>query len=96
MLELLVPLVHAETRQRVTAERAMLEVLDGSCRTPIAALAVFEDGAIRLDGLVARPDGSQVIRTARRAPAADARAMGADAGRELMRRAGPRFLDSGG
>ena len=96
VLELLVPLVHAETRQRVTAERAMLEVLDGSCRTPIAALAVFEDGAIRLDGLVARPDGSQVIRTARRAPAADARAMGADAGRELMRRAGPRFLDSGG
>jgi Porphobilinogen deaminase len=43
----------------VTAERACLEVLDGSCRTPIAALAEHEPGGIlRLRALIALPDGS--------------------------------------
>lgn len=84
----------AETTLRVSAERAMLEVLDGSCRTPIAGLAeVAGDGALRLRALIARPDGSEVLETSRRGAAADAVAMGRDAGDELRRRAGPGFLD---
>jgi len=72
-----------------------LEVLDGSCRTPIAALArAAEDGTLALTGLVARPDGSEVLTTERQGRAADARAMGMDAGRELRRRAGPGFMES--
>ncbi|HEX2526944.1 MAG TPA: hydroxymethylbilane synthase [Geminicoccus sp.] len=47
----------------VTAERAMLAVLDGSCRTPIAGLAVATgEGSYRLEGLVASPDGRSVHR----------------------------------
>jgi hydroxymethylbilane synthase len=95
VLALLAPLNHVATLRRVTAERAMLEVLDGSCRTPIAALArAGEDGTLTMTGLVARPDGTQVITTERRGRAADARAIGIDAGRELRRRAGPGFLDT--
>ena len=84
---------------RVAAERACLEVLDGSCRTPIAALAETlgaESGEggmeIRLRALVCLPDGSQAHRAERRGTIADAVALGRDAGAELRAAAGPAFF----
>jgi hydroxymethylbilane synthase len=91
--EILAPLHHAPTARAVTAERALLGVLDGSCRTPIAALAVGRTfGRLRLDALIAKTDGSQVLRTAREGPEADAAEMGRDAGEELRRDGGPGFF----
>ncbi len=97
MADLLARFDDAETRARVSAERAMLEVLDGSCRTPIAGHAeVDAEGALFLRALVARPDGSELIDTSRRGTIAEAEAMGRDAGDELRRRAGPGFFDPPG
>lgn len=91
--EFLKLLHHAASGFAVAAERGVLEMLDGSCRTPIAALAVARTfGRLRLDALVARPDGSKVIRTAREGPEADGAEMGRDAGEELRRDAGPGFF----
>ncbi len=84
---------HAATATCVRAEHAMLAVLDGSCRTPIAGHAVLTGNDLHLRGLIARPDGSEVISTERRGKAADAAAMGRDAGQELKRRGGPGFFD---
>jgi hydroxymethylbilane synthase len=93
MRDFLQPLHHAATGYAVAAERGVLETLDGSCRTPIAALAIGRTfGRLRLDALVARPDGSQVIRTAREGAESDAVAMGRDAGEELKLQAGPGFF----
>ena len=72
----------------------MLSVLDGSCRTPIAGHAVLTDGVIHLRGLIAKPDGSQLIATERRGGFADAEALGRDGGQELLRRGGPGFLST--
>jgi hydroxymethylbilane synthase len=83
---------HAPTAVCVRAEHAMLVVLDGSCRTPIAGHAILTDGELHLRGLIARPDGSEVIATERRGPIADAAALGRDAGNELKRRGGPGFF----
>lgn len=84
---------HAPTATCVAAEHAMLAVLDGSCRTPIAGHAVLTaDGALHLRGLIAKPDGSELIATERHGPASDAEAMGRDAGHELRRRGGPGFF----
>ncbi len=84
---------HATTATCVAAEHAMLAALDGSCRTPIAGHAILDaDGALYLRGLIARPDGSELIATERRGPAADAEAMGREAGDELKRRGGPGFF----
>ena len=88
----LAALDHRETAARVGAERACLEVLDGSCRTPIAALAELEGAELRLRALVAMPDGSRAHRAERRGPAADAEALGRDAGAELRGAAGPAFF----
>ncbi|HJN23466.1 MAG: hydroxymethylbilane synthase [Rhodospirillales bacterium] len=91
--DLLAPLNDHQTMTRVTAERAFLEVLDGSCRTPIAALAEFAgDGALLFRGLIARPDGSELLRAERRGAAAAAALMGHDAGSELRGRAGRGFF----
>lgn len=85
---------HATTSVCVSAEHAMLAVLDGSCRTPIAGHAVLTGDSLHLRGLIARPDGSEVIFTERHGSAADARAMGRDAGQELKRKGGPDFFSS--
>lgn len=90
---ILEPLNHGPSATCVAAERALLAALDGSCRTPIAALAELAgDGTLFLRALVASPNGSRVIRTERRGPAGDARALGADAGAELRARAGRDFF----
>lgn len=84
---------HAPTATAVAAEHAMLEVLGGSCRTPIAGHAVLEaDGSLFLRGLIAKLDGSALIDVERRGPSADAQAIGRDTGDELKRRGGPGFL----
>ncbi len=83
---------HEATGVCVRAEHAMLVVLDGSCRTPIAGHAILTDGALHLRALIARPDGSTVIETERHGSASEAAAMGRDAGEELKRRGGPGFF----
>ena len=85
---------HGPTATCVKAEHAMLAVLDGSCRTPIAGHAVLTDGVLHLRGLIAKPDGSQLIAMERRGDMADAEALGRDAGHELLRRGGPGFLST--
>jgi hydroxymethylbilane synthase len=90
---LLAPLDHAETADCIAAERGLLAALDGSCRTPIAALAtVSAPRQISLRAMVLRPDGSEIHETTRAGAAEDAAAMGRDAGAELKARAGPNFL----
>jgi hydroxymethylbilane synthase len=85
---------HAATATCVAAEHAMLAVLDGSCRTPIAGHAVLTaDGSLHLRGLILKPDGSQAIATERTGPAKDAASLGKDAGLELKQRGGPGFLE---
>ncbi|MGH6660315.1 MAG: hydroxymethylbilane synthase [Rhodospirillales bacterium] len=92
--ELLAAIGHGPSMACVTAERAMLAALDGSCRTPIAGLAeVDSNGDLTLRGLVARPDGSKLLQTSRAGSVADAEMIGRDAGLELKRRAGPGFFD---
>ncbi len=83
---------HSVTGQRVTAERACLAVLDGSCRTPIAAYAELAGSELYLRALIALPDGSVIHRREGRAAAADAAKLGAEIGRQLTELAGPDFL----
>ena len=89
---LLAPLDDEATTIRLTAERAFLRALDGSCRTPIAGLAEIVEGNLRFRGEIIRPDGSETHATARTGALSDAEAMGLDAAEELKARGGPGFF----
>jgi hydroxymethylbilane synthase len=91
-LDLLARLDDAATRIAVTAERAFLAALDGSCKTPIAALARLHGAEVELDGLVVTPDGRAWHRANRRGPLGEARALGVAAGHALKAAAGPDFI----
>jgi hydroxymethylbilane synthase len=93
-LELLRALDDATTALAVTCERAFLAQLDGSCRTPIAGLAEIADGVLRFRGLVLNPQGTEWHEIEQCGAPSDAARIGADAGRELLARAGPNFLTS--
>lgn len=90
---LLAPLNDPETADRAAAERSLLAGLDGSCRTPIAALAEIADTGLYLRAAIVRPDGSELIETERRGPAGDAARLGDDAADELRGRGGEGFFD---
>ncbi len=83
----------AESQIRVIAERAFLTRLDGSCRTPIAALAELDGDTLWFRGLIISPDGKIIHETSRSGKRADAHAMGTDAAEELAGKAGPGFFD---
>jgi hydroxymethylbilane synthase len=75
----------------VTAERAMLAALDGSCRTPIAGLATIDGDRLSLDALLLAPDGSAERRDRGAGAVAEAAAIGKQVGERLRREAGPEF-----
>lgn len=90
---LLAPLNDGPTTLCVTAERAMLAALDGTCRTPIGGLATLDGDRLTLDGLLVWPDGSGLQRFRQTGDSGDAAALGEQVGRELRRRAGPKFFE---
>ena len=81
-----------DTSTALAVERAFLAELDGSCRTPIGGHARVADGVVRFHGIIVRPDGSEAFEVLREGRREDAAALGADAGRELKRRAGADFF----
>ena len=96
VLEALSAISDGETWAALTAERAFLAELEGSCRTPIAGLARIEAGSLRLTGEVLRTDGSERFDVAAEGAPADAERLGREAGRELASRLPEGVLVKGG
>jgi len=82
--QLIAPLHHPATAERVIAERAMNARLHGGCQVPIAGHAVHRDGQLHLRGLVGMPDGSRVMRAERSGPVADAERLGSEVADDLL------------
>ncbi len=83
----------ADTATALAAERAFLEVLDGSCKTPIAGHAIVNGSTLQFRGLIAKPDGSAAFDIAGTGDRSHAATIGADCGRELKHRGGPGFFE---
>jgi hydroxymethylbilane synthase len=84
---------HGETGLRLAAERAFLARLDGSCQTPIAALATIEGETLRLRGEILRPDGSQSFTDDVTGAIEDGEEIGRAMADKLLADAGPGFFD---
>lgn len=93
MAEMLEAIHDVETGQRLAAERAFLDALDGSCQTPIGGLAVLDGGNIFLRGEILRTDGSECLTEQDTAPIEDAADLGRSVADRLRTRAPDGFFD---
>lgn len=94
VLVLLSSLEDRNSRVCVTAERAFLKTLNGSCQTPIAANAMFEDEeTILLQGLIAMPNGIPVLRSQISGHASQAESLGMQLAKELLEQGGKEILE---
>ncbi|MFV1601956.1 MULTISPECIES: hydroxymethylbilane synthase [unclassified Phaeobacter] len=91
--DMLAALHDRETGLRLTAERAFLAALDGSCETPIAGLATLEGNSLRLRGEVLRPDGSEAINDDQTCALEDGAELGREMAAKLLAQAGAGFFD---
>ena len=86
MAGLVAALDHAPTHTAITAERAMLAVLDGSCRTPVGALSQLDGNKLTLKGQILSLDGRTAFESA--ATGNDPEALGRQVGDDLIAQAG--------
>jgi hydroxymethylbilane synthase len=81
----------------VAAERGFLEALDGSCRTPIGALATIAKGRLSFLGEILSPDGAKRWRREETIPLAgtgEAAQLGRRLGAAIRAEAGENFIQS--
>ena len=93
----LAPLSDTATLLAATAERAFARALSGNCHTPIGAYAEWLGETLWLRGLIASPDGRDVLRgdiEREITEAADAQAMGEALGGEFMARGAARLASA--
>ena len=90
--ELAYSLNHRETQLRVTAERAFLARLGAGCLAPAGALAYLEEGELRLEGVVAAPDGSELIRGEIAGPPEEAAELGEELAADILDQGGEAIL----
>lgn len=99
-LDLLRALEDSATRRAIDAERAFLTAVGGDCFTPLAAHATIAGEVLVMRALIARPDGSEVLRGEITGAPADGPRLGAALGRDLLDRGGAEILravrDGGG
>lgn len=94
-LGLLKVLHHEDTSICVSAERAMNRHLNGGCQVPIAGFAVLEPGGqLYLRGLVANPDGDEVLRAELRGPVEQAENIGVQVAEALLAQGAKKILDA--
>lgn len=62
VLDLILPLMHAETNVCVRAERAFNAYLEGGCQVPIAGYATLQNGQLQIEGRVGSVDGQTILK----------------------------------
>jgi len=80
------------TAAEVTAERAFLGILGGGCRVPIAGFSRLRDEGLHMMGVVARADGTAVIRDELQGDAANPAELGEALGRKILDQGGAALL----
>lgn len=91
---MLSPLNCEKTFACVLAERAFLKILDGSCHTPIAALATITGKDIKIEALAAKPDGTSLIRMSHQGSTDKAETVGTELGHKMKSKLPPDFFSN--
>lgn len=92
MAEAVAPINHEPTALAVSAERAFLARLEGSCRMPIAALAEVAGERFQFRGMILTPDGREAWAARYEGRPEEALSLAEQAADELLTKAGPDVL----
>ncbi len=84
VLDLILPLLHAETDACVRAERAFNAYLEGGCQVPIAGYATLQDGKIAIEGRVGSTDGTTLLKANLKGDIAEAEHLGVVLAQDLL------------
>ncbi len=95
-MDAMLALEHAPTRHAVTAERVALGALGGGCQVPIGVHCAPAPGtdAYSIVGVVAAPEGGQVIRVEYEHQQGDAAELGQKLAEELLRQGARSILEA--
>ncbi len=94
LLEILAPLACSETTICALAERAVSRALGGSCQVPLAAYASLEGTRLKVQALVATPDGVTIFRAHGEGASAQAEQLGTEVAQKLIEQGAGQILAS--
>jgi hydroxymethylbilane synthase len=94
IIEALKHIEHARTRRCIDAERSLARELRASCESPIAAYGEHRDGELFVRGIVATPDGKQILRASVRGSATDGRELGRELAADLRLQGAEELLEA--
>jgi hydroxymethylbilane synthase len=93
VIDLVSPINHLVTWQRVMSERAFLKTLGGGCRAPIAALGTVSGGYLKLEGMIASRNGAKILQAADEGPLMEAEAIGVRLAGRMLEMGAREFID---
>ena len=94
MVDFVQAIDHAPTSAAVRAERAFLLAMGGGCAMPTAAYAEIKDGNLRILGMVAKPDGSEIYRVSETYDCANPEEAGISIAALLLEAGGTRITET--
>jgi len=84
VLDLILPLMHAETNMCVRAERAFNAYLEGGCQVPIAGYATLQNGQLQIEGRVGSVDGQTILKAVQYGAPEQAEMLGEELAKALL------------
>ena len=84
VLDLILPLMHAETNVCVRAERAFNAYLEGGCQVPIAGYATLQNGQLQIEGRVGSVDGQTILKAVHYGAPEQAEMLGEELAKALL------------
>ena len=84
VLDLILPLMHAETNMCVRAERAFNAYLEGGCQVPIAGYATLQNGQLQIEGRVGSVDGQTILKAVQYGVPEQAEMLGEELAKALL------------
>lgn len=94
--DLLKPLNDRATQVCAEAERSFLRTLQGGCRIPVGALATLDGRMITLSGVIAHPNGEQVMRNSRKGSIDSPKELGDELARKFLENGAREILEAFG
>jgi hydroxymethylbilane synthase len=92
--KVLVQITDEETQIAAFAERAFLDRLGGSCHVPVGCFAEVREESVSILGLIASPDGQQLIKERIEGPLHGHKYLGKELAERVLGRGGKEILSS--